>query len=123
MGIAQDLFFHPSDYNWYQADPGGYLQDWSVKSRTNYEKELQQRPALSNFEFFVEDDTSWKRTQCSLSYNNTCANLPPPDFIQQQHSRHRARSQLYAMEAHRLSLEQGSFVIQVITSAKERLDG
>jgi hypothetical protein len=125
MGIAQDLFFHPTDFNWYDADPMTYLLQWSVESRTKYEKRLQERPDLSDFEFFVEEVSGWTGTQCPSDYSRTCTNFPPEEFVQQgiPHSRHHARRQLYAMEAHRLGLEQGNFVIQVINTAKERLDG
>ena len=125
MGIAQDLFFYPTDFNWYDADPTTYLLQWSVESRAKYEKKLQEHPGLQDFEFFVEDVTGWTDTQCPSDYSGTCTGLPPDEYVQRKIplSRHQARRQLYAMEAHRLGLEQGKFVIQVINTAKERLDG
>jgi hypothetical protein len=125
MGIAQELFFHPSERNWHDADPTTYLLQWSIESRTKYEKELRDRPDLFDFEFFVENAIGWTGTHCPSDYSQTCMNLPPHEVVQQKnpYSRHHARRQLFAIEAHRLGLEQGKFVTQVITAAKEKLDG
>jgi hypothetical protein len=125
VAIAEELFFHPSDFNWHDADWQTFLLQWSVASRQNYETQLQHRPGLSQIEFFVEDLTGHKGFKCSLDYEETCINAPSPEYIRQQHpeTRHRARQIIYVMEAHRLALEQAKLVNQVIVSAKENLEG
>jgi hypothetical protein len=125
VAIAEDLFFHPSDFNWHDSDWRTYLLQWSVDSRESYETQLQSRPDLSQIEFFIEDTTGWKGTKCSIDYDETCVNVPPPDFIRQKYSqtRHRARQIIYIMEAHRLALEEVKVMNKVIVSAKQRLDG
>lgn len=101
-GIAQDIFFHPTELNFYDSRWVNFFDKWAIDANDQYKDQLKSRPHLSKFTFFAEDMLDWKGMKCSLELNG-CTRMPTPEMVRNHFSddRFKARQVIYVLDAFR----------------------
>jgi hypothetical protein len=60
-GLAQDIFHHPTEMNFYESQWQTELFRWA-----QYHRNDKLRPGQSFFNKYAEDELSWSEMQCSM---------------------------------------------------------
>ncbi|KAF2011576.1 hypothetical protein BU24DRAFT_284242 [Aaosphaeria arxii CBS 175.79] len=121
--IAQELFFHPTEMNFYESRWVDFLEEWSQQSFDRYLETLKTRPGMSQIQFFALDLLNWDNMTCSLSTPGYCTNMPSNAYIRAYwpDQRHTARRIIYTLEAIRKAYAETDQFIKAIEVAKRKL--
>lgn len=112
-GIAQDIFHHPMEANFYESRWQEALKDWAKDETVlrSFAELRKEKPDLSLYSFYAIDNLNWHGMDCSLKLHG-CTKVPTPEWIRRQFptDHHRARQVSYAIDSFRkLNVEQRAY--------------
>ena len=73
-GIAQDLYFHPTELNFYESRWQDKLMQWGTSKDTLriYNEKISQVHDLSLFDLYGQMKLNWKGMDCNYLYIRGC---------------------------------------------------
>ncbi|KAF3047901.1 hypothetical protein E8E11_000454 [Didymella keratinophila] len=112
--IALELFFHDSEFNWYESHWEDELTQWAKDNNKAFKLARKERPGLSAAHYYAETVLGWQDT----------LNLPSLDAVKARFpdDHHKARRVHYTLKSLQLGKTESMLLPVILEGAKEKLD-